>query len=226
MRATMPQPALVEPASKRILSPVERVSEILFGLIMALTFTGTLSAATAGREEVRTMLIGAIGCNLAWGLVDAVMYLVAIITEQGRKRQIFIAVRADADHARARALIADALPPIVAQISSEQDLETVRTRLAALAEPLDRLGLGADAWRGAVAVFLLVCLSTFPVVVPFMFMQDALLALRISNGIAIVMMFMCGFKLGSYAGRNAWLMGLAMAFLGALLVAITIALGG
>lgn len=214
------------PALKRILSPIERISEILFGLIMALTFTGTLSAATAGREEVRTMLIGAIGCNLAWGLVDAVMYLVAIITEQGRKRQIFNAVRADADHARARALIAEGLPPIVAKISTEQDLETIRTRLAALAEPPDRLGLGSDAWRGAVAVFLLVCLSTFPVVVPFIFMDDAMLALRISNGIAIVMMFLCGYKLGSYAGRNRWLMGLAMAFLGASLVAITIALGG
>jgi VIT1/CCC1 family predicted Fe2+/Mn2+ transporter len=213
-------------ALKRILSPIERISEILFGLIMALTFTGTLSAATAGREEVRTMLIGAIGCNLAWGMVDAVMYLVAIITEQGRKRQIFNAVRADADHARARSLIADALPPIVAQITSDQDLEALRTRLAALEEPPDRLGLGPDAWRGAIAVFLLVCLSTFPVVVPFIFLHDAMLALRISNGIAIVMMFLCGYKLGCYAGRNKWLMGLAMAFLGTLLVGITIALGG
>lgn len=222
----MAQPALVETASKRILSPIERISEILFGLIMVLTFTGTLSAATAGREEVRTMLIGAVGCNLAWGLVDAVMYLVTIVTEQGRRRSLFTAVRADADHAHARQLIADHLPPVIAQISTEQDLETLRTRLAALDAPPDRLGLGADAWRGAVAVFLLVCLSTFPVVLPFIFMHDAMLALRISNGIAIVMMFMCGYKLGRYAGRNRWLMGLAMAFLGAMLVAITIALGG
>jgi hypothetical protein len=36
---------------------------VLFGLIMVLTFTGTLSAASQGRTEVRTMLIGAIGCN-------------------------------------------------------------------------------------------------------------------------------------------------------------------
>ena len=53
-----------------VLDPIERISEILFGLIMALTFTGTLSAASAGRAEVREMLLGAIGCNLAWGLVD------------------------------------------------------------------------------------------------------------------------------------------------------------
>jgi hypothetical protein len=53
---------------ERILDPLSRISEILFGLIMALTFTGTLSAVTADREEIRTLLFGAIGCNVAWGL--------------------------------------------------------------------------------------------------------------------------------------------------------------
>ena len=47
--------------SKRFLDPLERSSEILFGLIMVLTFTGTLSAAEAGRAEVRAMLVGALG---------------------------------------------------------------------------------------------------------------------------------------------------------------------
>jgi len=48
-----------------VLDPIDRVSEIIFGLIMALTFTGALSTATAGREEVRTMMMTALGCNLA-----------------------------------------------------------------------------------------------------------------------------------------------------------------
>jgi hypothetical protein len=43
---------------------------------MALSFTGSLSVAESGREEIRTMLVGAIGCNTAWGIVDAVMYLI------------------------------------------------------------------------------------------------------------------------------------------------------
>ncbi len=67
-----------------VLDPIDRVSEIIFGLIMALTFTGALSAATAGREEIRTMMFAALGCNLAWGLVDAVMYLIRTLTERAR----------------------------------------------------------------------------------------------------------------------------------------------
>jgi hypothetical protein len=52
--------------TRRVLAPIDRVSEVLFGLIMVLTFTGSLSVAEAGRDDVRTMLIGALGCNLAW----------------------------------------------------------------------------------------------------------------------------------------------------------------
>ena len=71
---------MTAPAAKRwfgILSPIDRLSEIIFGTIMALTFTGTLSIATAGREDVREMLVGAIGCNIAWGIVDGVMFVIA-----------------------------------------------------------------------------------------------------------------------------------------------------
>jgi hypothetical protein len=54
-----------EPTSKRVLEPIERVSEVLFGLIMVLTFTGSISVAEAGREDIRTMLEGELGCNIA-----------------------------------------------------------------------------------------------------------------------------------------------------------------
>ena len=62
-------------SSKRVLDPIDRISEVLFGLIMVLTFTGSLSVAESGRDDVRTMLIGALGCNLAWGIIDAMLYL-------------------------------------------------------------------------------------------------------------------------------------------------------
>ena len=69
--------------SKRVLEPYDRVSEVLFGLIMVLTITGSLSVADAGRDDVRTMLIGALGCNLAWGIIDGLLYLMGCLSEQG-----------------------------------------------------------------------------------------------------------------------------------------------
>jgi hypothetical protein len=52
---------------KAVLDPMERISEVLFGLIMVLTFTSSLSIASADRASTRSMLIAALGCNLAWG---------------------------------------------------------------------------------------------------------------------------------------------------------------
>jgi hypothetical protein len=49
--------------SLRVLEPAERIAEVLFGLIMVLTFTGSLSIAEAGRDDIRAMLIGALGCR-------------------------------------------------------------------------------------------------------------------------------------------------------------------
>jgi len=72
-------------ARRGLLEPVERHSEVLFGLIMVLTFTGSLSAAGVGREEVRTMLVGALGCNVAWGIIDAIMYLMACLAEKAQE---------------------------------------------------------------------------------------------------------------------------------------------
>jgi len=211
---------------RRILEPTERFSEILFGLIMVLTFTGSLSVATSGREDVKEMLIGAIGCNLAWGIVDAIMYVMNSLAERGRNVVSFRRLRAERDPARARRVIADALPPIVAQISTEEELESLRQRLATMPEPQRHAVLNRGDLLAALAVFLLVFLSTFPVVLPFFLTSDAMRALRLSNAIAIFMLFVGGYEYGRYAGFRPWRAAFVMVTIGIVLVAATIALGG
>ena len=76
-----------------ILNPVDRIMELLFGLLMALSFTGAVSVAESGREELREMFIAALGCNLAWGLVDAVMYLIRTVVDRGRSLTLVRSVR-------------------------------------------------------------------------------------------------------------------------------------
>jgi VIT family len=211
---------------RRILEPTERFSEILFGLIMVLTFTGSLSVATSGREDVKAMIIGAIGCNLAWGIVDAIMYVMNSLAERGRSLVMFRKLRAERDPARARRVIADALPPVVAQVSTEEELESLRQRLTTLPEPQRHAALNRGDLLAALAVFLLVFLSTFPVVLPFFLVSDAVRALRFSNAIAIFMLLVGGYEYGRYAGFRPWRAALVMVTIGIVLVAATIALGG
>jgi VIT1/CCC1 family predicted Fe2+/Mn2+ transporter len=192
---------------------------------MALTFTGTLSAATAGREEVRTLLIGAIGCNIAWGLVDAVMFLMSSLTERGRGLVAIHAVRHARSPRYAYDAIAGAMPPVLAELLKEPDLECMRQAVLGMRE-LPPRSLNREDWLGAFGVFLLVVLSTFPVVLPFMVIGDVHIALRVSNAIAVVLMFFCGVLLGRHGGYRPWRTGSAVALLGVALVGITIVLGG
>jgi VIT1/CCC1 family predicted Fe2+/Mn2+ transporter len=86
--------------------------------------------------------------------------------------------------------------------------------------------LDRDDWRGGLAVFLLVFLSTFPVAIPFLIIDSAVVALRVSNLIAIVMLFVMGYTFGQLTGRSAWLWGISMVVLGAALSGLTMMLGG
>jgi hypothetical protein len=211
---------------QRVLDPVSRISEIIFGVLMALSFTGSLNVATSGREEVRTVMLTALGCNLAWGIVDAVMYLMATLTDRARNLTLLNVVRGAADPQTAYTGIAEALPGRLSEAIGAEGLEDMRRRLVALPDPPERASLGRDDFLGALGVFLLVVLSTFPVVVPFMFISKMALAIRVSNAVALVLLFIGGYRLGRYAGGVAWRTGLVMAAVGGVLVAIIMALGG
>jgi hypothetical protein len=211
---------------ERALDPIARVSEVLFGLIMALTFTGTLSAATADREEVKTLLIGVIGCNIAWGLVDAVMFLMSSLTERGHGLLTIQAVRSAASPEAAHRVIAGAVPPILASTLEPVTLEHMRRGLLGITDLPASPALTKRDWLGALAVFLLVFLSTFPIVVPFLLFTNVRLALRLSNLVALVMLFVTGSWLARHGGHNPLWTGLSMMLLGVVLVGITIVLGG
>jgi VIT1/CCC1 family predicted Fe2+/Mn2+ transporter len=208
-----------------VLEPIERISEVLFGLIMVLTFTGSLSVAESGRDDVKAMLIGALGCNLAWGIIDAILYLMGAIAERGQKLSLFRAVRT-ADPDDARRLISRALPPVVASVMTPAEIDVVRERLSLVTEPAAAGHLRRDDYLGAIGVFLLVFLSTLPVAVPFMLIGNAHTAMRASNTVAVVLLLLTGWAFGRLSGRHPLLFALGMVLLGLTLVAMTIALGG
>jgi len=211
---------------KRLLEPMERISETLFALIMVLTFTCSFSVAEAGREDVRTLVIGALGCNLAWGFIDAAFYLLGSFSMFGQGILKLRALSRAASSIEAHRIIADALPPVLVSTLSSADLERMRENLNRLTDVPSRPTLRRDDWLGALGVFLIVVLSTLPVLIPFALIGNATFALRVSNATAIVMLFLTGYAFGRHAGHRPLRMGVAMVILGSAMVAITISLGG
>ena len=212
--------------SKRVLEPVERISEVLFGIIIVLTFTCSLGFARGDQGEVHAMLIAAIGCSLAWGIIDAVFYLLGCLSKRGHNLLLLRRVRQASDPGEARQTIADALPPLIASHMRAEEFESLRSQLKQLPDPPPLPRIVRDDLCGALGVFLLAFMSIFPVVIPFTFISDAKIALRVSNCIAILLLFLAGYALGRYAGQHPWRVGLAMVVLGAAMVGVAIALGG
>jgi hypothetical protein len=206
------------------LDPLERTSEILFGVIMVLSFTSSISVVESGGAETREVLVAALGCNVAWGIVDAAFYLMAIYVDRGRRLMMLRTIRENRDPTVAQGVILQALPSALAAVVTTSEVESLSQRLRQVPEPtglLERRDLA-----GALGVFLLVFLSTLPIVIPFVVLSNPSLAMRTSNGIAILMLFGMGWTLGTHAGRPGWRAGVFMVGVGLALVALTIALGG
>jgi len=211
---------------KPLLNTMDRVSEILFGIIMALTFTCSIGIANAKNTEIRQLIIAAISCNIAWGLVDAIGYIVSTIVQRSRNKTILDSVLTTSDADKARKYISDSLPPSIASVLDAEELEQIRKKLAKLPGSALQVRLRTRDLKRSVMIFLLMFISAFPIVIPFIFIRDTQLALRISNMVAIVLMFLCGWSLAKYVGSNKWLMSFGMTLVGIVLVLITIALGG
>ena len=209
-----------------VLDPLERISEILFGLIMVLTFTCTISITVDYENDVRSLLWAALGCNFAWGIVDALMHLMNVFLGRGHDVLQINKITGAKSIEKSREIARDSMTPLVSELISDNSIDEIIRKLKMLPVPTLKKVLTVKDFINAIEIFLLVFASTFPVAVPFIFISDVNIAMRASNAIALLLLFLMGYKIAGYAGFNPLKTSFAFISLGIALVAITIALGG
>jgi len=212
---------------QRYLDPADRLGEVLFGLIMALGLTGAVRLGHEAADN-RALFVGIFGCNLAWAIVDGAMYVLTGIFERGRKARLFREVlRAPSEEAALQRIGAELDGPLLELTTAEERSQLHRWILAVLrrahpeAPPLHR-----DDLLGGVAVALVIVLATFPIVVPYLVVSNPNLAVRLSNLIALTMLFLLGAWWGRVVGGRSLPIASGLTLLGMTLVLVTIALGG
>jgi hypothetical protein len=211
------------------LSPDESLGEILFGLIMVLTFTlGAGIAAGESDEAARTLILEAAGCNIAWGVIDAVFYVMGQAFVRSRRSRLLEGFRTAPDRPSAIAIVRGELDDQLAPITTSEDREHLYERIhdALKMAPAPPLGIHWSDLKGALGVFLLVSLTAVPAALPFLFIDDPWSALRVSNGLLVGLLFFVGFRWAGYTQASPWKAGLGLMLMGVILVAIAIALGG
>jgi hypothetical protein len=214
----------------RYLDPATRMGEVLFGLIMTLTFTlgAGLTIQEEGREGARQLLIATIGCNIAWGVIDGVFYMLGQIFERGRRLRIMQLVRVARKDEHAAALIAGELDDVIEKVMTPDERRMLYGRIVhqVRTSEIRRGRVTRDDLIGAIASFWLVFFASLPAAIPFLFIDDAFVALRISNAILLGLLFWAGYRFARYTMARPALTGLLFLLFGAALVAMAIALGG
>ena len=222
-----------EPAEARFvlryLDPASRLGEILFGLIMVLGVTLTAGVTIAeGKEGVRGLLYSALGCNIAWGIIDGVMYIMNGITVRSEESRLIRAIRRAPDAGAALAIVRRELEPRLRSLASADARETLYPSILerlSHAEPT-KTRITRDDVYGAIACFWLVFVSCLPAAIPFLIFSTPGTALRVSNWLLIAMLFAVGQKWAQYNETNRLLAGMAMVAIGLALVGVAVLLGG
>jgi hypothetical protein len=215
--------------ARKHLEPGDSLGEILFGLIMTLTFTLAAGLMVQeGPDAVRDLLVATVGCNVAWGLIDAVLFINGQIFERARLAHIGSAIRGAGSEDQAAAIVAEELEDLIGTSGDAADRAALHGHVARhvrASAPRPR-GVTRSDLYGAIASFWLVFFASIPAAVPFLFIDDAWTALRISNGVLIFLLFVTGYRWARYTALRPWLTGLTLMVVGIVLVLIAIALGG
>ena len=214
----------------KFIDPATSLSEILFGLIMTLTFTlgAAIVVQDEGREGARELLVAALGCNIAWGIIDACFYLITATFEREQFRRLGRRIREVPDTAAAADLLEARFDELLEMGLAEGERQALYLRLAQNIR--NRPAMGGmprkEDWLGALVSGLLVILTTLPAALPFAFIDNAYVAMRMSNAILLLTLFATGFGWARYTTLRPWLVGTVFLLGGLALVLIAIPLGG
>lgn len=222
----MPRSSIAE----KYLDPATSLGEVLFGLIMTLTFTlgAGLIIQEEGREGARQLLIATIGCNIAWGIIDGALYLAGQLFDRGRLRKVTEIVRGASDDGKASAVVAGELDGLLENVTTQTERSDLYGRIVRnIRSSPARAGqiTKADV-MGALASFWLVFLASLPAAIPFLLIDDAMLALRVSNGVLVALLFLTGYRWARYTLGQPRLVGFCFLIGGIGMVWTAISLGG
>jgi VIT1/CCC1 family predicted Fe2+/Mn2+ transporter len=213
-----------------LIDPSDALAEALFGLIMALSFT--IGARLVMGDEglnAQELVLATLGCNVAWGIIDAVLFLLGVRLQRSNRAGFFEKIKNAHDEASALAAIAAELSignePLRLKSGDHDELHRLILALAKRGSPLNA-ALSKDDLLGAFIVFVIVAATAVPATIPFLIIADDFLALRVSNLLLIALLYATGHGWARFSAAPPFWVGTALTFLGLALVAVALMLGG
>ena len=217
-------------AIHRYVDPGETLGEVLFGLIMVLTFTVGARLLT-GEDGLDThqLIVGAIGCNVAWGVIDGTLFALDSLFKRSRRARFYRGLKSAGSGPQALAALREefGLEDEPLTIQQEDRLRLYQSMLVLSDHAqLARVGLRARDFVSACVIVVLVSATALPGVVPLLLIKDPNQALRVSNFVLIGLLFIVGYWWAQYTDARPWSVGATITLLGLSLVLVAVLLGG
>jgi chorismate mutase len=210
------------------LTPSERLSQALYGLILVLTVISAIEITISKQQQsASTLLTAALGTCIAWGMVDAVIYVLTGIHERNHHVRFVSRVK-NKSKKEAIDQIEDELDDSLIGVLEKEEKDRIAEQIFLTVNHAvpKRQHVKKDDVLGGIASFLISFIVVLPTMVPFVLDIKLALAIRLSNVIAVMMLFIVGFVSGGREGMNRIRWALTITILGVVIVLVTILLGG
>jgi VIT1/CCC1 family predicted Fe2+/Mn2+ transporter len=220
---------------QRYLDPIDALLELIYGVLVIMTFTMAANAFNLPSEleslfgfSGNALLLAAFGCAIAWGFIDASVYVMSSVGVRNQRRRILRSVQDAPDDETRIALLTDAFDDDLTALAPGDE------RTAFYARSLPRVQTGdfkrshirAEDLKGGATILLIAFVATLPVVIPILFIRNADWAMHTANALCLVMLYAAGSYWGKLTGSRPVPMGLTISGVGLLLVLLAIPLGG
>ncbi len=210
------------------LTPPERLSEMMFGVFILVSITGSVELALEEDVTARAVITAGLGAAIAWGVVDTVVHLLNRHMEVSRKAELQTFLRYTKSRGRALETIENSLEGTAIGLLDSRTRERLLEYLwkAQQQRPGPEPRMRATDYLGALGAGLLVPAVAALMLLPLVLVNEVERAIRISHGVGILLLFLIGAEWGAYAGRSRFLTGFALVLLGGAISGIILLLGG
>jgi hypothetical protein len=205
-------------------------AEVMYGIIIAMTFTSVLRDYPVVFDFILNRVIySALMCCMAWGIADGLFYVWERSYIIRQENTIIQSSKSPEQNAPALSLIADQLDDTILRNISRENRKNLYERLMQYLSTVDtREKMSArETLSILLGTFFRSAAAGFVIVLPFFVIPDVAKALILSNTVGILLLFCVGYLRALERDLFSKVInGIAASFIGIIIAAITIILGG
>lgn len=209
------------------LSPGQRLSELFYGVVMAVILTGMINVGLPPTEStLRLLLFGVFAVNISWGVIDGVTSMYGGLANRADFSRTANEFRTDPASPEKREAVSRALQgTIVENLDGAGQAAVVDLIGAGKPVPRQRYPPSREDWYAALATVIIDFVLVFPVMAPYFIFNTVRWAVFVSHSVSIIMLAAIAVIWAKQLNLNTTKAGVIIAIISFVMIYSTYAIG-